>query len=91
MIKPLGDRVVLKVNKPESQTQGGIYIPTTEVPNQGTVVAVGPGRVFENGQVSPLEVSVGDRVIFTQFSGTQIKQGDEEYLVLHEGDIIAII
>ncbi|MED1125270.1 co-chaperone GroES [Bacillus atrophaeus] len=91
MIKPLGDRVVLKVKEIDNKTRSGIIVPSNEVSNQATVVAVGPGRVFENGQGSPLEVAEGDQVIFTKFVGTQIEYNGESYLIVHEGDIIAVL
>ena len=91
MIKPLGDRVVVKVKEPENQTRGGIYVPTAEVSNQATVVAVGPGKVLENGQTVPPEVKVGDKVLFQQYTGTKVTVEDEEYLILHEGEIIAVL
>jgi chaperonin GroES len=91
MIKPLGDRVVVKVKKPENQTRGGIYIPTAEASNQATVVAVGSGKVLENGQTVPPEVKVGDKVLFQQYTGTKVTVEDEEYLILHEGEIIAVL
>lgn len=91
MIKPLGDRVVLKVEKPNNKTKNGIYLLDTSEQNKGTVVAVGPGRYLENGELIPLDVKVGDQVVFNKFTGTKIKYEDEEYLILHEGEIIAVI
>jgi len=91
MIKPLGDRVVLKVQEVSNQTASGIIVPNQEVPNQATVVAVGPGRVMGNGQVTPLEVQAGDKVIFSKFAGTPIQVEDQSYLIVHEADIIAVI
>lgn len=91
MIKPLGDRVVLKVEKPNNKIKNGIYLLDTSEQNKGTVVAVGPGRYLENGELIPLDVKVGDQVVFNKFTGTKIKYEDEEYLILHEGEIIAVI
>ena len=92
-IKPLADRVVVKVIEPEEQKKGGIIIPDTakEKPQQGEVLAVGPGRVTDNGQKIPLEVKVGDKVIFGKYSGTEVTVDDEELLILRESDILAIV
>lgn len=93
-IKPLGDRVLLKVLEAESKTKGGIVLPDTakEKPQEGEVVAVGKGKTSEDGSLTPLEVKAGDRVLFAKYSGAEIttKQG-EEYLIVKEEDILAII
>ncbi|HOB10734.1 MAG: co-chaperone GroES [Acetomicrobium sp.] len=92
-LKPLGDRVVIKVLTQEEKTKGGIVLPDTakEKPQEGEVVAVGSGRVLENGQKLPLEVKVGERVIFSKYAGTEVKIEDEEYLILSERDILAVV
>jgi chaperonin GroES len=92
-IKPLADRVVVKVMEPEEQVKGGIIIPDTakEKPQQGEVVAVGPGRVTENGTKVPMEVKVGDKVLFGKYSGTEVTVDDEEFLIMRESDILAIV
>ncbi|MFO7245909.1 MAG: co-chaperone GroES [Thermaerobacter sp.] len=92
-IKPLGDRVVVQALEEEEVTQGGIILPDTakEKPQQGKVLAVGSGRTLDNGQKVPLEVSVGDTVIFSKYAGTEVKIGGEEYLILSERDILAIV
>ncbi len=92
-IKPLADRVVVKVIEPEEQKKGGIIIPDTakEKPQQGEVVAVGPGRITDNGQKIPLEVKVGDKVIFGKYAGTEVTVDGEEFLILRESDILAIV
>lgn len=92
-IKPLADRVVVKVVEQEERTKSGIVLPDTakEKPQQGKVMAVGPGRMLENGQVVPLEVKEGDKVIFSKYAGTEVKIEDEEYLILRESDILAVI
>lgn len=92
-IKPLGDRVVLKALAQEEKTKSGIVLPDTakEKPQQGEVLAVGTGKVLENGQKVPLEVKVGDKVIFSKYAGTEIKLDGEEVLILGERDILAII
>jgi len=92
-IKPLGDRVVLKALAQEEKTKSGIVLPDTakEKPQQGEVLAVGSGKVLENGQKAPMEVKVGDKVIFSKYAGTEIKVDGEEVLILGERDILAII
>jgi len=93
-IKPLADRVVIKPLEAETKTKGGIVIPDTakEKPQEGKVVAVGKGKVLENGSVQPLEVKVGDKVLYGKYSGNEIttKEG-EELLIMREEDILAII
>ncbi|MHB1419202.1 MAG: co-chaperone GroES [Bacillota bacterium] len=92
MLKPLGDRVVVKALSGEAKTQGGIVLPDTakEKPQEGEVVAVGPGRILDNGNRATPEVSVGNRVIYAKYGGTEVKVDGEEYLVLRESDILAI-
>lgn len=92
-LKPLADRVVVKRIEEEEVKKGGIIIPDTakEKPQKGEVVAVGPGRLDEKGNRIPLEVKVGDKVIFSKYAGTEVKVGDEEYLVMREDDILCII
>jgi chaperonin GroES len=88
---PLGERVIVKPIEQEQTTRGGIVLPDTakEKPQEGEVVAVGPGRMSDDGQRIPMEVSKGDRVVYSKFAGTEYKDGDEEYLILREGDILA--
>jgi len=92
-IKPLGERIVLKVMESEEKTKSGIVLPDTakEKPQMGKVLAVGSGRVLENGQRVPLEVKVGDKVLFAKYAGTEVKLDGEEYMVLKENDVLAII
>lgn len=92
-IKPLGERIVLKVLESEERTQSGILIPDTakEKPQMGKVIAVGPGKVMDNGQRSPLDVKVGDKVLFAKYGGTEVKLDGEEYMVLKENDIFGIV
>ncbi|MBP8672856.1 MAG: co-chaperone GroES [Synergistales bacterium] len=92
-VKPLGDRVVVKVLTQEEKTKGGIVLPDTakEKPQEGEVISVGSGRVLDNGQKLPLEVKVGDRVIFSKYAGTEIKIEGEEYLILSERDVLAVV
>ncbi len=91
-LKPVGDRVVLKVIEVEERTKGGIVLPDTakERPQKGEVVAVGSGKLLENGTRVPLEVKVGDKVIFARYAGTEVKVGDKEYLIVSERDILAV-
>lgn len=91
-LKPLGDRVVVKVIQAEEVTKGGVILPGTakEKPQQGEVVAVGTGEYIDGKKVE-LEVKVGDRVIFSKYAGTEVKLDGEEYLLLRESDILAII
>jgi len=93
-IKPLGDRVVIKPLEAEAKTRGGIVLPDTakEKPQEGKVMAVGKGKVLENGSVQPLEVKAGDIVLYGKYSGNEIttKEG-EELLIMREEDILAII
>lgn len=90
-LQPLGDRIVVKPIAREERTKAGIYLPDTakEKPQEGEVVAVGPGRVTDDGKRVALEVKVGDRVIYTKYGGTEIKVNDEELLILRESDILA--
>jgi len=92
-IRPLGDRVVVKRTEEEQKTKGGIIVPDTakEKPQQALVVAVGPGRMSEEGKRIPPSVKKGDRILFGKYSGTDVTMGDEEYLILREEDILAII
>lgn len=93
-LKPLGDRVVVKVLESEERTKAGIVIPDTakEKPQKGKVIAVGPGRANEEtGQRIPVDVKVGDTIIFAKYGGTEIKLEGEEYLILSERDILAIL
>lgn len=88
---PLGNRVVVKpADAEESMSAGGIYIPDTakEKPQEGEVVAVGPGRLTDDGNRVPMELAVGDLVVYSKYAGTEYKDGDDEYLVLREDDIL---
>lgn len=90
-IKPLADRVVVKPMTEEEVTKGGIILPDTakERPQRGEIVALGPGRVDEEGKRLPMDVKKGDKVLYAKYAGTEIKLDDEEYLILREGDILA--
>jgi chaperonin GroES len=91
-LKPLGERVVLKLVEQEEKTKGGILLPDSakEKPQKGKVLAVGTGKVLESGEKIPLDVQVGDRVIFARYSGTEVKVEGEEYLIVSERDILAV-
>ena len=91
--KPLRDRVFVKYLAEEEKTPGGLYIPDTakEKPQKGEVVAIGPGRITDDGKRQPMEVKVGDIILFDKYSGSKIKIDDEEYLIIREEDILGII
>ena len=92
-IRPLHDRVLLKRVEEEQKTKGGIIIPDTakEKPAEGKVIAVGNGRVLEDGKIRPLDVKAGDRVLFGKYSGTEVKIDGEEHLILREDDILCVL
>ena len=93
-LQPLDDRIVVKPNESEEKTASGLVIPDTakEKPQQGEVLAVGPGRRSENtGELIPLDVKVGDTVIYSKYGGTEVKWGGEDYLVLSARDVLAVI
>ncbi|MCS7000392.1 MAG: co-chaperone GroES [Bacteroidota bacterium] len=92
-LTPLYDRVIVRPSEPEEVTKGGIIIPDTakEKPMQGEVVAVGSGKMTEDGKVLPLSVKVGDKVLYGKYAGTEIKIDGEDYLIMRESDIFAII
>ena len=92
-IRPLQDRLILKRVEEEERTKGGIIIPDTakEKPQEGEVIAVGPGKVTDDGKKIPMEVKEGDRVLFSKYAGTEIKIEGEEHLIMREDDILGII
>ena len=92
-IRPLHDRVVVRRMEEETTSAGGIVIPgaAAEKPAQGEVIAVGKGKILENGDVRPLDLKVGDNVLFSKYGGTEVKVNDEELLVMREDDITAVI
>jgi chaperonin GroES len=92
-LKPLGDRVVVEHVEQEEKTAGGVFLPDTakEKPQEGRVLAVGPGRVLDNGTVAPMSVKAGDRVIYSKYSGSEIKLAGKEYLIVSEKDVLAIV
>ncbi len=92
-IRPLYDRIVVKRVEQKEQMQGGLYIPDTakEKPQEGEVVAAGKGKRLEDGKVVPLDVQVGDRILFGKYSGSDIKLDDDEYLIMREDEVLGIL
>ncbi len=92
-LKPLADRVIVKPKETEEKTKGGIIVPDTakEKPVEGIIIAVGPGKVTEDGKQVKLEVKEGDKVLYGKYSGTEVTVEGEEYLIMRESDIFAII
>lgn len=92
-IQPLGDRVVVKALARETVTKSGLVLPDTakEKPQEGEVLAVGPGKVLDNGKRTTPEIKVGERVLFARYAGTEIKMDGEEYLILRESDVMGIV
>lgn len=92
-VKPLGDRVLVKPSQEKEKTKGGIVLPDTakEKPQEGEIVAVGEGRKSDDGKVIPLSLKVGDKVLYGKYSGTEITVDEEEYLIVREEDILAVI
>ncbi|OGO18532.1 MAG: co-chaperone GroES [Chloroflexi bacterium RBG_16_50_11] len=90
-LQPLADRVLVKPTEKEEKTKSGIYLPDTakEKPQEGEIVAVGPGKMTDDGKRIPLDLKVGDRVIYAKYGGTEIKVDDEELMILRESDILA--
>ncbi len=93
MLKPLGDRIVIKALDAETQTSGGIILPETaqEKPQQGEVLAVGPGKMLDNGKMSTVDVQVGDKIVYAKYRGTEIKVGGEDVIILTAGDVMGIL
>ncbi|HKZ56615.1 MAG TPA: co-chaperone GroES [Thermodesulfovibrionales bacterium] len=91
--KPLRDRVFVRYSSEEEKTSGGLFIPDTakEKPQKGTVVAVGPGRITDDGKLQPVEVKVGDTILFEKYSGSKISIDEEEFLIIREEDILGKI
>ncbi|ACA60499.1 co-chaperone GroES [Candidatus Desulforudis audaxviator] len=93
MIRPLGERVVIKPLPLEEVTKGGIVLPDTakEKPQKGEVVAVGPGRLLDNGQRVAIDLKVGDQVLYSKYAGNEVKIDGEEYLILRENDVLGVL
>lgn len=92
-LKPLGDRVIVRPKAPEEKTKGGIILPDTaqEKPMEGEIIAVGNGKTDDAGKKVAMELKVGDKVLYGKYSGTEVKVNDEEYLIMREGDVYAVI
>ncbi|GIX00033.1 MAG: 10 kDa chaperonin 2 [Pirellulaceae bacterium] len=92
-LQPLGDKIVVQREQSEEKTDGGIYLPDTakDKPTRGTVVAVGEGRLLDNGNRAEMQVKVGDRVLFTSYAGETIEIGDEEYVLMGESEVLAVL
>ena len=92
-LKPRGDRIVVKAAPHEDMTKGGLVLPETvkEKPVEGVVVAVGAGKILENGTRQPMDVQVDDKVIYSKYSGTEVKLDGEDFLVLSERDVLAVV
>lgn len=92
MLKPLGDRIVIKPTEAEEITKGGIVLPDAakERPQEGEVIAVGPGKILETGAKVPMEVKVGDKIIYSKYGGAEVKIGGEEYVILRQDDVLAV-
>ncbi|NUQ70161.1 MAG: co-chaperone GroES [Chthonomonadales bacterium] len=92
-LKPLGDRLVVKATEAEETTAGGILLPDTakEKPQQGEVIAVGPGKRLDNGKVEPIDVQVGDRIYYAKYGGTEVTIGGQEYVILRQDDVLAVL
>ena len=92
-LRPLRDRVLVKRLEEKEVKKGGIIIPDTakEKPQEGEVMAVGPGKVTDDGKLQPMSVKVGDKILFGKYSGSEVKLGEEEFLIMHEGDILGVV
>jgi chaperonin GroES len=92
-LRPLGDRVVVKAVDPQEKTKSGLVLPDSaqEKPQEGKVIAVGTGRQLEDGGVQPLQVKSGDRILYGKYSGTEVELDGEEYLILREDDVLAVV
>ena len=92
-LKPLGDRLVVRPSAREETTKSGIVLPDTvkERPQEGTILAVGPGRTLDDGTKEPIEVSVGQKILFQKYAGTEFKLDDEDLLILSQKDVLAVI
>jgi chaperonin GroES len=93
MLKPLGDRIIAKATSAEEVTRGGIVLPDTakEKPQEGEVIAVGPGKLLDSGKLCPVDVKVGDKIIFAKYGGTEVKVDGEDYIILRQDDVLAIL
>ncbi len=92
-LKPLGDRLIVKATEAEEKTAGGILLPDTakEKPQQGKVIAVGPGKLLDNGKNVAMEVKEGDVIYYAKYGGTEVKVSGEEYVILRQDDVLAVV
>src|SRR5262249_55465661 len=93
MLKPLADRIIVKATTAEEVTRGGIVLPDSakEKPQEGEVIAVGPGRILDSGKVAAMDVKVGDKVVYSKYGGTEIKLNGDEFVVLRQDDVLGIV
>jgi len=93
MLKPLADRLIVKATTAEEVTKGGIVLPDSakEKPQEGEVIAVGPGRLLDSGKVAAMDVKVGDKVVYSKYGGTEIKLNGDEFVVLRQDDVLGIV
>ena len=93
MLKPLGDRIIAKATSAEEVTKGGIFLPDSakEKPQEAEVIAVGPGRLLDSGKLQPMDVKVGDVILYSKYGGTEVKVKDDEYIILRQDDVLAIL
>jgi chaperonin GroES len=92
-LKPLGDRIVVKALAAEEKTAGGILLPDSakEKPQQGEVIAVGPGKQLDNGKITPMDVEVGNVIYYAKYGGTEVKLGSDEFVILRQDDVLAVL
>lgn len=92
-LRPLGDRIIVEAKQQEETTKSGIVLPDTakEKPQRGVVLAVGPGRLLDNGSREPVDVTAGQEILFAKYSGTEVKIQEKEYLILKAGDVLAVV
>jgi chaperonin GroES len=93
MLKPLADRIIVKATTAEEVTKGGIVLPDSakEKPQEGSVIAVGPGRLLDSGKMAAMDVKVGDKVVYSKYGGTEIKLNGDEFVVLRQDDVLGIV
>jgi chaperonin GroES len=93
MLKPLGDKIIAKAVSAEEKTAGGIVLPDSakEKPQEAEIIAVGPGTQLPSGKISPMDVKIGDRVIYSKYAGTEVKVDNDEYIILRQDDVLAIL
>jgi chaperonin GroES len=93
MLKPLGDRIVVRAIEAETTSRGGIVLPDSakERPQTAEVLAVGPGKTLDNGSVAAMEIQVGNKVVYSKYGGTEIKVGGEEYIILRQDDVLGVV